>query len=618
MLRFNLRTTVILSLVVYHIVLVVFLVIPYGSYIHELMEDELRVTGDETLKLLDVLIGGQDELDQATQERLNSVIRNSEVFDYLALSDTSGNVIYRIPRGGHEDEEQHADQFGYFDFMHSTGHSFERSIETGNADQQRILSLVVNTQPFNSQMAHYLYSSLKLAFGVMTVFLGVVLFADRRLRHATRHLIEKTRRMSEGDLDTKIQLHTGDAMEQLALSFNEMAASLQKRTAELTAIKNLNESLVDSINQGLALVDLGGRITHCNQSFAKLFGMTATAIIGSPLTTFLSYLSSGELAGITERLIAGENVKNTQRQLPHGDQILVVNEHWTVQKDPEGKIEWFVLLIDDVTEQARLSSELEHYTLNLEQLVEEKTRSLIESQEQLIQAEKTATLGVFAAGVAHEISNPLAGILSTVELMQRDISDKWQTACNEIIANILRVQGIINDLVDYARPTYDVSENVDLGDLIERVISFYRRQPKFRNHEVKFMKNSEVGQVSIDANKLEHVLHNLLLNALQATGEQGSISLSVEVDEHGKGYWIEVADNGPGVPDGIRKDIFTPFFSTKPAGQGTGLGLPLSQRLMKEMGGELFLATGTQRGAKFVVILPEQASSGTGLDLACT
>lgn len=614
--RISLRVLVILSVVVYHVVLVVFLIVPLVQHMHELQEEELRVTGDETLALLGAFLGDRTEIDRDAASRLDKMLATSEIFENLRVTDSVGRDLYSSKRIDEESGHDGKEGFGILDFMHSGGHEFERTLVTDYGESPLTLSLILNTQPFNSIMAHHTYSALRLFFIIISAFFAIVFFADRTLKRATAHLIAITRRMREGELDLKIALHTGDEMEQLAESFNEMADSLKQRTSELTRLKNFHEGIVQSINQGLVLVNKYGLITYCNKSFSVLVGRNLSTLLGTPLTAHLPYLNSAELADTVGRLLEGNEVQNPARTFTlrvGGERV--VDEFWTTQKGKGVEVEGFILLITDVSERSRLRAELEKYTENLEMLVEERTSKLRDSQEQLIHAEKMSALGVFAAGVAHEISNPLSGILNAVELLRRQLAESSSQICDEIIQNILRVQEIINDLVDYARPRYNISGEVDLNEVIERVVSFFQRQPKFKSQKISYTPIPNLNPISIDANKLEHVLHNLLLNALQATGEGGEVVFSVSEDYRLNKLSIEVADNGPGIPEEIRKDIFTPFFSTKPAGQGTGLGLSLSQRLMTEMGGALFLDEETRDGARFIVELPSNPATDSLTEL---
>ena len=617
----SLRIMVILSVVLYHFVLLAFLIVPLMRHVHELVEEELRVAGDETLALIGALLGETATIDADARSRLDEALTASAIYEKFAIVDSSDRVIYAYIRDSETAEHESRGGLEFLDFMHSRGHEFERQLALGPSEASLQLSLTLNTLPFNSVMARHIYSSLQFFIVLICTFLAVFFFADLILKRATSTLIALTKRISKGELDLKITLHTGDAMEQLADGFNEMAVSLRQRTAELTRLKNFHESLVRSINQGLVQVNKYGHITYCNSSFAELIGREPRALQDTPLTAHLPYLASAELSDIIGRLLEGKQVENSGRRLTRGEEEHVVDEYWTTRRDERGAIEGFILLLTDVSERARLSAELENYATNLERLVEERAQRLRDSQAQLIHAEKMTSLGVFAAGVAHEMSNPLAGILSAVELMRRDLDQAKREVCDEIITNIMRVQAIINDLVSYAKPTYQFSANVDLDKLIKRVVSFFARQPKFKRHKIMFTPRENPVPVRVDANKLEHVLQNLLLNALQATGESGTVTFRILGDDQAQQLRIEVEDDGPGVPEEIKANIFTPFFSTKAPGQGTGLGLSLSQRLMTEMGGALYLADGTGHGAKFVVQLPPidfDATEGLDLELAYT
>jgi signal transduction histidine kinase len=227
------------------------------------------------------------------------------------------------------------------------------------------------------------------------------------------------------------------------------------------------------------------------------------------------------------------------------------------------------------------------------------TRSLRQQRDHLVQQEKLATVGRLAAGVAHEVGNPLAAILGYAELMRQNAAPAEKEMLERIGKETERIRGIIADLLDYSRPVAGAVESVELRRTVEAAVSLLRPQARFRDVTV----DNRVGQLQAraDDSKLLQILNNLFLNAADAMGGKGVITVEAEQRDHEVEVWVR--DQGPGVPAQDRLKIFDPFFTTKDPGQGTGLGLAVSRSIAQAWGGDLRLGE-SESGALFVISLP--------------
>ncbi len=225
------------------------------------------------------------------------------------------------------------------------------------------------------------------------------------------------------------------------------------------------------------------------------------------------------------------------------------------------------------------------------------TAALQEHQEKLVQQEKLAGIGRLAAGVAHEINNPLSVILGYTRLLKNRAQGELADELATIEAEAVRCQHIVEDLLDLSRPLAIAGDPVDLRPLCEDVVARLCEAGPLARVEVGIRGE---GQVRGSAERLRQIVTNLLRNAAEAAGQGGRVQLTLSrQSEHVR---LEVTDSGPGIPSSARARLFEPFFTTKPA--GTGLGLAVSQAIAHAHGGRIEAANGPSGGALFTLSLP--------------
>jgi len=222
---------------------------------------------------------------------------------------------------------------------------------------------------------------------------------------------------------------------------------------------------------------------------------------------------------------------------------------------------------------------------------------------QMSRAEHMATLGELAAGLAHEIRNPLAGIAGVMQIVGRDLPPT-SPACDvvkDVQEEVLRINRIVSDLLETARPRPPEYQLADLNSTVEHAVSFARQQILSKPIEIEFRKAPELGLVEHDPRQLHQVLLNLLLNAIQALNGGGRVTvLLAQSDE--KTVSVSINDTGLGIAPENLTHIFRPFFTTK--GHGTGLGLPLARRIVEDHGGKLEVTSDLGHGSTFTLVLP--------------
>jgi len=268
-------------------------------------------------------------------------------------------------------------------------------------------------------------------------------------------------------------------------------------------------------------------------------------------------------------------------------------------------------------EVARLKELVEHreYERNVAQ--QELVRRLEEERElakekmqfesQLSDYEKYASLAQLALGAAHEINNPLMGILSHLELEQRGADTERREEIHQCIEGTKRISSAVRGLLDYARPSPLTLSKVSLRLLAEETLNFVAHQPMFRNIELQNCVPADLPTITADANQLSQILMNLLLNAAQATAPGGRITILADQVKFTEVIELRVCDTGCGIPADILPHVFEPFFTTK-RGKGTGLGLSITQNYVRSHGGDIQVESIPGYGTTVRVTLPIRQS----------
>jgi signal transduction histidine kinase len=250
-------------------------------------------------------------------------------------------------------------------------------------------------------------------------------------------------------------------------------------------------------------------------------------------------------------------------------------------------------------ERSRLAAKVEELT--------EANCALAEARESLLRSEKLATVGRLAAGLAHEVGNPLGAIAGYVELARArlppDPPPDLADALERIGAAAQRIDRTVRDLLDFARPTAPALAPIDLGAALDASLRLARMQSRFRDVEVETALEPGLPRILADEHYLAQVLLNLLLNAGDAMGGGGRMRLAArgERERDGGLVILDVEDAGPGIPSVDLPRLFDPFFTTKDPGQGTGLGLAISHRIMESFGGDIAARNGAAGGAVFTL-----------------
>ncbi|MCC6671775.1 MAG: HAMP domain-containing protein [Planctomycetes bacterium] len=384
-------------------------------------------------------------------------------------------------------------------------------------------------------------------------------------------------RIFRGDSDARV-------MAAIDVVYNEpgcSAAGCHRPPAE--------QKVLGVVDVGVSLKEIDQRIAVAgtgNLLFALAGTVFACGLLGLLVFTFVTRPVRSLLAGI-RRVSAG-----------HLDQSLPVTS-----ADEVGQL---AVAFNQMTVDLRAArNELNAWARTLEQQVEEKTKDLQVAQAQVIRAEKLSSLGILAAGVAHELNSPLTGILTFATLLLQDTpKDSRQREDLQLIVNETnRCAAIIRQLLEFSRDSGPQKRSHDLAQVLERTVALVERQAKFHNVKIAVTVAPDLPSVSCDGSEMEQVFLNLLINAAEAMPEGGSIAVRA-VTAPGPRVLVEFADTGVGIPPENLGRIFDPFFTTKPVGKGTGLGLSVSHGIVRRHGGTIAVQSTVGKGTTFTIELP--------------
>jgi two-component system NtrC family sensor kinase len=256
-----------------------------------------------------------------------------------------------------------------------------------------------------------------------------------------------------------------------------------------------------------------------------------------------------------------------------------------------------------VSELARAQQELRDWGEILERKVEQRTAELKAMQAQMIQSAKLAGVGKLAAGVAHEINNPLTCVLTNSSLILEDLppDDPRREDLQTIVDETLRCRRIVKGLLDFARQTKPQKQQVDLNKVVEDVLALVRNQASFQNISIRTNLDPTLPSVLADADQMRQVVLNIILNAADAMPQGGTLNLCSNSDSKSKQVILRISDTGPGIPIEIQDKLFEPFFTTKKT--GTGLGLAIAYGVMEGHNGQLKVESAPGHGTTITIIL---------------
>jgi two-component system, cell cycle sensor histidine kinase and response regulator CckA len=367
---------------------------------------------------------------------------------------------------------------------------------------------------------------------------------------------------------------------EMALYKHEMEAKLRESEETLRAL--LNATLESAV-----LTTADGTILALNQTAAQKIGKEIEMIIGQKYSDVIpsNYLNS--YPGNINKVI------NTGQSSYHEEEIDGVVYEQSIHPviDKEGNISRIAVYSKDITDRK-----------NQEKSLRKAYEELAQTQKELIQSEKLASLGGFASGVAHEIRNPLANISACAQfcISKLETDDKTKEHLNVILRNCEKANQIIKDLLDYARPSDFTVQNADIIKVLNKALNLVKSRCEKQGVEIKKIFDKKSISIFIDEKWMLNAFLNIITNALDAMDKGGE--LIIEVLKDSSSILIKISDDGKGIPSDIIDKIFEPFFTTKRT--GVGLGLPLTQRVVDIHKGKINIESEIDSGTTVSIKLP--------------
>lgn len=427
---------------------------------------------------------------------------------------------------------------------------------------------------------------------VKVVVYGVVVFAvlvatgawaARRIATPIAILQEGAERIGAGNLDYQLTLKTGDELERLARTFNSMAVNLkqsfsqlEQRSKEIEATKRYLENLLENANDVIYTLDTEQRFTYVNSRVSE-WGYKKEDLIGRPYLSLLSKRHRGRRLKSTLD-IAAKQVYEVEVVCKTGE-LRTAMVSVSPLCDAQGRVHGVLGIARDITETKKL-------------------------ERQIRNSEKLASVGKLAAGVAHEINNPLGGILNCLYNFRKGSlsPSRQEEYLVSIEDGLRRVQKIVRQLLDFSQQHDPEFSPANINEVVERVLVLTDHALAAKNIRLDKRLQPDLPPLMVDRHMIEQVLMNLILNAIQATKKGGSITITTRV--HNGNCEVLVEDTGCGIPAHVLPHIFDPFFTTKGTGEGTGLGLSVSLGIVERHGGQILVESEVGKGSLFTVCLP--------------
>ncbi len=444
------------------------------------------------------------------------------------------------------------------------------------------------------------------ALTVVTLVLGglVAALVARRIARPVRALAEGAAAISRGELNQQILPSRSDEIGQLALAFNHMAdqlfrqrtaietahSDLQRHFEELGDLKSYTDSILESITSGIITLDLEGRVVTMNAAAELLTGLFGPEAVGRYCTEVFSH-SPEVVEVLMETLGSRTGITSASlRLMRRPGTSLPIELSAAPLRGAEGKDLGLVAIFKDVTVVHELEAELRR-------------------------SDRLAALGTLAAGLAHEIKNPLSSLQTFTRLVSRKFNDqRFRETFERVVPRELdRINGIVERLLELARPHRLSLKPVQVPVLLERVLDLYTNQIDAKQITVLREYTPDLPAIQGDAEHLYQAFLNLVSNALEAMSTGGRLTLRTGWSETKdwsplarrapmRGVKVEIEDSGSGISLPAADRIFNPFFTTKET--GTGLGLALTHKIIEDHGGNITFRSSPGVGTTFRLLLP--------------
>jgi two-component system sensor histidine kinase AtoS len=437
-----------------------------------------------------------------------------------------------------------------------------------------------------------------LAMGLIALVFGTLIsiWTARRITRPLANLVQGTKEAARVNLNQDSGVQTRDEVEFLASNFDSMIREilthreqLEQQLEEIKRLQHYTEKLLTTMGDGLLSVDLQNQVSTINPAAGRMLGLSDGQLKDKRMSSLLHNFS--ELQAYIQDIIHNPSDRIPQEiHLPTADEDQIILVGASILRDPMDQPQEIILNLHNITALKKLEASVR-------------------------QAERLAALGTLAAGMAHEIRNPLSSIKTFVQLLPRKLGkpgflEKFQRT---VPRELNRINQLVEDLLDLARVPQYRFERIDIKTLLEQTLDVIGEEILANHIHCQCAIENNIPFVNADASQLSKAFHNLLQNAVQAMPTGGELLITARSQPEcacgenqtlspNKMLTLVIQDTGPGIPPKDIKNIFNPFFTTKD--KGTGLGLAITHKVITEHNGYIDVRSRPGDGSQFIISLP--------------
>jgi len=613
----SLRFKLAITSVVVEVVMLAILISNSANIATQALEEQTRYRVKEIVPLLNASLASPlVQRDYATlDEILSQVVRKGGI-DFIGVSDEDGRLVAVVG----EQPEKFSSNVSSGDINKlSSYHHLEFPITLVDTLIGK-LHMSVDTGFLQATIDTLRREGILIAGGEVVITFLLLVLVGVLLTRNLAVLAGAAREMSDGNLAVRVKTKAQDEIGETARAFNSMASRLESSYSAVKKSEQRYQALMEVSPVGIFNTNAAGECIYVNERYSEITGL--------PQERFYGTGWGDTLHPDDRQQVIDDWVKCVEAGTPYVGEYRIVSADghvvWVYAQAVKSDVadSGYVGTVTDVTQLKTVEQELARHRDSLEELVEERTAELQAAQQRLLRQERLATLGQLTATVSHELRNPLGVINNAAYILKRkcailadnvadDVDDELQKNIAHYLQMITRevaaADRIMSDLLATSRTKEPVLQWVNLGDVLSSIVE-QKLIPE--NIQWDYQSAPSPFMLRVDPIQLNQVLKNLLSNSVQsimATGmADGVVRLSAK--EVGAQYQLRVSDNGPGIAEADRAQIFEPLFTTK--AKGNGLGLWISREIIRAHGGELALEPDVQTsgeeeaGATFVIILP--------------
>lgn len=421
-----------------------------------------------------------------------------------------------------------------------------------------------------------------LILGPIAIFIITVFFL-KRFTGSISTLIEATHTLEKGNLDFRVSENLKDEFLTLSKAFNRMAVSIQNEHNNFESVYMLYQTLFESAGDAIMITSLGkealGTIISANKASSDLYGYDIDELVGMDIARLVPPGKVKKFRDKIRTVLSGEWARQRVKRIRKDGSVIQVELSMGIL--PMGNQKSLLSFSRDITEQLR-------------------------AEEEMQRANQMTLVGQMAAGLAHEIKNPLAGVKVSLDVLAADLElqEEDQEVFARVVNEVNRMEKLLKNFLNYARPPQPHFDLVDINRLLDSSLKNVELTiSNKKDLSIHFERDlfTELPQIEADPSQLQQVLLNLLLNAIDTIEGPGTITAISRI-EGSDCVWIEISDTGKGMSEASLEKIFNPFFTTKT--KGTGLGLSICKRLIEQHGGNIEVHSSVDSGTSFVITLP--------------